>query len=850
MTQLERAVNGSGNVAFSMKYSLGFPAEILSDTNPFSDKSMIKLSDIIHPDDYQPFCEVINDIVNGTAREIRVHSRLKTGGDHVWYYITGTAHNGSSGVLESIDGMMFNVSDYLDCDTEDAVLRRFRKKHAANLDDSASFTLCDVLGEDYLIRIQNPFVHIDGLYSAIIDGNGRTIFATGKQDKHFNLGRMDYQRKKSIRMRHKAVASWVIAANSQEVVDNHAQLLETMVNTVSAVANSYVVLAEEMENSQNANKLLGQNFEDQILVNNIHSMILNSDDTKSAIRGILPLIKEYFRLSDVMFCNYGKDDIKLFGWDGSGMLLPIVCNTHRIPALAEELDYSGIVCTDRKTMLADHDGRNLSCVLVCTYNSSADDGVVIYTADSSGRSWSNRERKLLKNITQILSTIIYKLFMEDELATSQARLERIAYYDTDTGIPNRVMLERDFPAEIRDGKHGAVIAFEISNLKSISEVYGCEYADDVLKSFAEYISAVPCSATKTVYRFSNDILLVTLSGADRDEARQFAQIILSKFRSPWYLHQNEQRLQVFAGVTIYPDDTSDIDHCINTVTQTLRLAKEQNLQDAAFYSEGLEEQLGSNQLLKKLITESAANDFSGFYFLYQPVIDISNGELHCCEATMYWENEDLTIPREQFQPMIDQMGLSKQLYRHAVNKICEFCASVRQSGVDKFRVSLAIPENILSTETSVEALRTALLEYDLPPSAVSISVSEGARTLYAGNMFLQQLSKIGVNVIADDTGGSYFTVAPLENPAVRTIKIRSTRFSDDAVSASFLRSVIRLAHEKDITVCARSVDSPAIFENIRKYNVDLVQGTFYGRPLRDREFMEKMVAQFAAASNS
>ena len=847
MTQLERAVAGSGNIAFSMKYSLGFPAEILTKVNPFSEGSMIKFSDIIHPDDYQPFCEVINDIVNGVSAEIKVHSRLKTGSDHTWFYITGTAHKGSSGVLESIDGMMFNVSDYLDCDVEDAVLRRFRKKHAANLSDSSNYNLSDILGDDYLVRIQNPFVHIDGLYSAIIDNNGRTIFATGKQDKHFNLGKMDYQRKKNIRVRHKAIASWVIAGNEQTVVDNHAQLLETMVNTVSGVANSYVVLVEEMENSQNANKLLGQNFEDQILVNNIYSLILNSDDTKAAASGIIPLVSKYFGLSDMLFCSYNDVSIKVYRFDDMGTLVPVVCNTPHIPAIAEELDYSGMICTDRKTMQADHDGRNLSCALVRTYNSGADDGVIVYTAKNSGRSWSNRERKLLKNITQILSTIIYKIFMEDELATSQARLERIAYYDNDTGIPNRIMLERDFPLEIKDSKSGAVIAFEISNLKSISEVYGCEYADDVLKSFAEYISAVPCSASKMVYRFSNDILMMTLSGSDRDEARQFAQIILSKFRSPWYLHQNEQRLQVFAGVTMYPDDAADIEHCTNAATQTLRLAKEQNLQDAAFYSEGLEEQLGSNQLIKKLIAEAVENDFNGFYFLYQPVIDINTGALHCCEANLYWENNELTVPKEQFQPIIDQLGLSKELYRYVVDKICEFCSNVRASGVDQFRVSFAIPENILNTETGLEALRSALLEYELPPSAVSISVSESARTLYTGNMFLQQMAKIGVNVIADDTGGSYFTMAPLENPAVRTIKIRSTRFNDDAVSASFLRSVIRLAHERDITVCARSVDSPTIFENVRKYNVDLIQGTFYGRPLRDRDFMDKMVARSTAS---
>ncbi len=843
MKKLEKAVNGSGHIAFCMKFKLGFPADILSDTNPFSDGKQIKFGDIVHPDDYQPFCEVINNIVNGSTREFKVHSRLNTGGDYIWYYIAGNAVRDDANKLLDICGMMFNVSDYLDCDTEDAVLKRFRSKHAAQLSSrQEDLTLRAILGDEYLTRIQKPFTQIEGLMSAIIDSSGKTIYASGKGDKNSNLHKMNYQRKQTIRVRHNDVASWIIAGNSEDTVNNNAQLLETMTQTVAGIANSYVVIVEEMENSQNANKLLGQNFEDQILVNNIYSLILNSNDTKDAISSIIPLVSEYFNLSDILFCSDKEQPVKVYRWDRSGMLLPVVCATPTIPAIIDELDYSGIVCTDRKSVQADIDGKNRSTVLVRTYDSGRQGGILVYTAKESGRVWTNRERKLIKSITHILSTIIYKIFIEDELATSQARLERIAYYDTATGIPNRSMFERDFPDEITDKKNGAVIAFEISNLKSISEIYGCEYSDEVLRSFAEYISAVPCSAKKKVYRFSSDILLIALSGAASEEARQFAQAILTKFRSPWYLDENEQRLQVYAGVTIYPTDAADTESCVNAATQTLRLAKERKLEDAACYSEGLEDQLNNNQLVKKLIADAAENDFKGFYFLYQPVIDINSGALHCCEATLYWENQELTVPREQFQPIIDQLGLSKQLYRFTVDKICEFCATVREAGVEQFRVSIAVPDNILSTETSIEALRGSLLEYSLPPSAISISVSENAKTLYNGNMFLQQMAKIGVNVIADDVGDSYFSISPLENPAVRTIKIRSSRFSDDAISTSFLQSVIRLAHEKDIIVCARAVDSPATFQKIRKFNVDLVEGTFNGRPLRDREFLEKLVA--------
>ncbi len=840
MTRLEKAVAGSGNIAFRMVFRLGFPAEILSGENPFSDGDSISFGDVVHPDDYQPFCEVINDIVNGAVREIKVHARLKTADDYVWYYITGTAEYGENGALDAVNGMMFNVSAYLDCDAEDAVLHSFRTKHAATLSAAEdSFSLCDILGEEYLVSVQNPFVQIQGLYSAIMDSRGRTILASGNYGRSFNLGKLNYQRKVNIRVNHRNIAAWVIAGDEQSVIDANAGLLNTMAKTVAGIANSYVVLVREMENSQNANKLLGQTFEDQILVNNVYSLILNSPDTKTAISGILPLISEYFGLSDVMFCSETDEPVKMYRWDASGILVPVVCAAPSIVRVADELDYSGIVSTSRGKLSLG--GEDLPCALVRTYDSGRNSGIIIYTARSKRTDWTNRERKLLKNITQILSTIINKIFMEDELSTSRARLERIAYYDNATGIPNRSMFERDFVSEIKSGNSGAVIAFEISNLKSMSELYGCEYADDVLKSFAEYVSAVPCSVTKTVYLFSSDILLLNLSGADREEARQFAQAILTKFRSPWYLDQNEQRLQVYAGVMTYPTDAADIDHCVNAATHTLRLAKERKLEDAACYSEGLEEKLSSNKLVKKLISDAAENDFKGFYFLYEPVIEIATGTLHCCEANLYWENGEMTVPREQFMPIIDGLGLSKQIYRYAVDKICEFCALVRESGLEQFRVSLAIPENILSTETSVEALRTALLEHSLPPSAVSISVSDNAKTLYAGNMFLQQLSKIGVNIIADDVGGSYFTAAPLENPAVRTIKIRSSRFSDDAVSTAFMRSVIRLAHEKEISVCVRDVDSAATFHQIRSFGADLVQGVFNGRPLRDREFMEKLI---------
>lgn len=840
MSRLEKAVQSGGCSAFSMRFQTGFPAEILSEPNPFASGKNVVFGDIIHPDDYQPFCEVVNEIIIGRSDEIKVHARILTDGEYKWYYISALAVRRDDGSLKEVDGMMFDVSAYLEGNGDDAVMRRFRKKSSESLSSAQEkLSLVDILGEDYLIRVQKPFSQISGLFSLMTDAEGNYIAVASGQDKRVNLNKMNFQRKKSIRVRHQDVASWIIASDDQELVDENAQLLETMVQTVAGIANSYVVLVEEMDNSQNANKLLGQNFEDQILINNIYSLILQSSNTKSAIGSIIPLITDYFDLEDILFCSEDSLPVKVYRWDSSGILLPVVCEATYVYELDKELDFSGIACASEKEMHCDK-GRNRSCVLSRTYKNGRSGGVILFISGKSDRVWSNRDRNLIKNLTQILSTVIYKSFTEDELTASQERLERLAYYDRTTNIPNRSMFERDFRSLVEGSKSGAVIAVEITNIKTFSEIFSCEYADDIVKSFAEYISALPSNAEKKVYRFSNDILLITMTGSTREEARQFAQLILTKFRSPWYLNDNEHHLEVYAGVTIFPQDAEDIDDCIKAATHTLRLAKERKFTDAACYSEGLEEQLNDNQQVKKLIIDAMENDYRGFYFLFQPVVSMNDGTLHCCEANLFWGNEDMTVSRDRYLPIIDRLGLSTQMYRYAVDHICEFCASVRESGFDKFRVSFAIPENILNTDVCIEALRSSLLEYALPPSAISISVSESARTLNAGNMFLKQLSKIGVNIIADDSGESFFTVSPLDNPAVKTVKIRSSRFTDDPISSAYMRSVIQMAHDKGIAVCIRGVDNPEIFQRIRKFDVDLVEGIFNGRPLRDHEFIEKL----------
>lgn len=840
MLGLEQAVRNSGNFAFAIKYQPDFPIEFLLGDNPFSEGKTALLGEIIFPEDYQPFCDIVSEIISGHTGEVKAHARLKCGECYRWYYISAGPEFRDDGTLAQLTGMMFDVTEYLDCEGEDAVMRTFRRKVENSMGSSKNNTpqLLDVLGQDYLERIQLPFSRIKGLYSAIIAEDGKIIAAA--QDKKINLNKMSYQRKKSIRVKHRTVASWVIAGESLEDINNCVQLLETMVQTVSEIANSYVVLCEEMENSQKANKLLGENFEDQILINNVYSLILQSRNTAASFGSIIPLIREYFELDDLVFCTDNTHPVRIYRWNENGDIIPMISKIPFTDWVDKELDNNAVVCL-HEDELRGEESKGRSCALSRVYENGNPRGVIVFISHKGNRVWTNRDRKMLRSITQIISTVIYRSFMENELAVSQEHLLRLAYFNTATGIPNRSAFERDFGKYIDEGTNGALVSIEIANFKELSETYSCQYSEDIVRSIAEYISAIPTGNPQKVYMFSNDILFVTMCNSMREDALRLAQTILVKFRSPWFLNDRENLLDIYAGVCMFPNDADDVADCVRAATKTLRLAKDRNLHDALSYSDGLEEKLDNNLRIKKLIMEAAENDFSGFYFLYTPVVDAHTGELECCDAHLFWSNGDIIVSRDRFLPVVERMGYTENIYEFVVERLCEFCAAVREMGLTGFRVGFSIPENIINSEAGVILLRKALLEYSLPPEAISISVSESDGTLGMRNNYLKQMASSGVNIIADDKGGNFFTAAPLENPYIKMIKLRCRRLSDDPVSAGFVRSVIERAHEKGLTVCIKGVDNVRLLENARSFGADLIQGIINGRPLHTSDFIKKMV---------
>jgi len=100
-----------------------------------------------------------------------------------------------------------------------------------------------------------------------------------------------------------------------------------------------------------------------------------------------------------------------------------------------------------------------------------------------------------------------------ERKLAEARIERLAYFDPLTGLPNRRLfldrLETALTAAQHSGVYGAVLFIDLDDFNTLNDARGHEVGDRVLQESAQRIRAV-LEEMDTLARFSGDEFVVLL----------------------------------------------------------------------------------------------------------------------------------------------------------------------------------------------------------------------------------------------------------------------------------------------------------------------------------------------------
>jgi diguanylate cyclase (GGDEF)-like protein len=149
---------------------------------------------------------------------------------------------------------------------------------------------------------------------------------------------------------------------------------------------------------------------------------------------------------------------------------------------------------------------------------------------------------------------------EQELAESRAELERAAWHDALTGLPNRELLldrlEQALARSRRNRQLLAVFYLDLDGFKAINDSMGHAAGDALLKQFAERLRRA-VRTSDTVARLSGDefvVLLEDLRGAK--DADVIASTIVETAREEFTIDSRKLRVTTCVGVAFAKEELS------------------------------------------------------------------------------------------------------------------------------------------------------------------------------------------------------------------------------------------------------------------------------------------------------
>jgi EAL domain-containing protein (putative c-di-GMP-specific phosphodiesterase class I) len=231
-----------------------------------------------------------------------------------------------------------------------------------------------------------------------------------------------------------------------------------------------------------------------------------------------------------------------------------------------------------------------------------------------------------------------------------------------------------------------------------------------------------------------------------------------------------------------------------------------------------------------------------FIAYYQPVLDISNGQLIGCEALVRWRKPDGTIvPPSAFIGLAEKTG---QIYG--------ITRAVLRRGRDDLekayinRPQLKVSFNLVAGHfASFDIINDILAVFEtshirMNQLVFEVTEREELPNMARARVVIARLQEIGTQVALDDVGTGHGGLSYLLKLGVDQMKI-DKMFVDaigtDRYSTAIIDSMVRLASEMSMDLVAEGVETQEQVDYLRAKGVRAAQGYIFAPPLPAKAYV-------------
>ena len=520
-------------------------------------------------------------------------------------------------------------------------------------------------------------------------------------------------------------------------------------------------------------------------------------------------------------------------------------------AIREDLELTSSAFSDAQTNELGKFGVKAYAIFKLI-NSGSFDSLILYQMIEKEHIWTQRERKQLRNISQIVSSLMMRKETQDKLEESQKRMRQLAFYDAIYNIPNRARLNKDLDKLIKKGGKGSLLAFKVTNTRSLSAVYGHTYSDMLLRSIAQYLGELPVKGIG-VYYFTNAIFMLNLPDCTADEAKNLAEMLIYRFSKPWRFGEDEHYIHCSLGIAFYPENGKDAEELCKAASTAMYRAREFKQNSYAFYSGSLERTKLFAANLEQHIKKCINDNMRGFSLRFQPSFSAEDGSITGCESFVRWHDEQYgNIPNSTLFPMAENLGLSHIIDGWVMERSCIFCKQMQDMGLENFTVSVNLTAGEPQSGEIVSQVRHCLETSGIDPSSLILEIPVKANIFYSDSThILHDLRSLGVNIAIDKYGTGNISLKVLKNSYVSIVNIPAKLFlnHEDEFDSELVGAVVNLAKCRGLTVSVKGVEDKEQLNAAQQYAIDRMQGYYCSRPLSEEEARAAFAERISVNNN-
>ena len=450
-----------------------------------------------------------------------------------------------------------------------------------------------------------------------------------------------------------------------------------------------------------------------------------------------------------------------------------------------------------------------------------------------------------------------------ERKDAERKIARLAFFDSLTGLPNRLSFVERVDREIRRAKRSGdqlgILFMDLDGFKSINDTMGHSAGDlalqwaaerlrqgvrpaDVVSRTSEEPSDLGDSSDTTEVELArlggDEFTALILDIHQPQDALVVAHRILQVMRRPFMLQDREVMLTASVGIALYPQDGEDAATLLKHADTAMYLAKDLGRNNSQFYSASLTE-----TALKRMALESdlrLALEREEFYLAYQPQFDVASGCIRSVEALIRWKRpRHGNVPPVEFIAVAEHSGLIVPIGQWVLRTACVAAAQWQRAGLD-LRLAVNLSPQQFKDPQLVQMVTDTLAQTGLRPELLELEITEGAlmEDSVATMATLNAFRDHGVQIALDDFGTGYSSLSYLKRMPLSSLKIDQSFVAGlpaDAENLAIVRAILAMASSLGLSVTAEGVETLAQAQCLRDLNCDFLQGFFFSQGIASTE---------------